>query len=89
MINILLWIIFGGLAGWIASIVVSADVGIGLLGNIILGIIGALVGGWVADKMGVGGEPGAERPTSLMSFFWAVVGAILVLLLLNFILFLF
>jgi uncharacterized membrane protein YeaQ/YmgE (transglycosylase-associated protein family) len=81
--NILLWIIFGGLAGWIASIIVGSDASIGLVGNIIIGIIGAFVGGWIADRAGMGGSPGAERPSTIYSFITAVVGAVIVLLLIN------
>ncbi len=81
--NILLWIIFGGLAGWLASLLVGTDEGMGLIGNIVVGVIGAFIGGWVSDKVGMGGQPGAERPTSIVSFFWAVLGAVVLLLLLN------
>ncbi|MEX0918135.1 MAG: GlsB/YeaQ/YmgE family stress response membrane protein [Candidatus Paceibacterota bacterium] len=81
--NLILWIIFGGLAGWLASIVVGVEEGLGLFGNIAVGVLGAFLGGWVSDKVGMGGEPGADRPTSLVSFFWAVIGAVILLLLLN------
>lgn len=83
--NILLWIIFGGLAGWIASLIVGDDAEIGVLGNIVVGIVGAFVGGWIADKLGVGGAPGTQRPTSLWSFIIAILGAILILLIVNWI----
>lgn len=82
--NILLWLIFGGLAGWIASMIVGADAGMGIVGNIIVGIIGAFLGGWIADKTGVKeGRPGADRPTTFWAFVWSVVGAIILLVLLN------
>lgn len=81
--NFILWIVFGGLAGWIASMVVGNEAGIGIIGNIIVGVVGAFLGGFIADKIGMGGQPGAERPTSIMSFVWAVVGAVVLLLLLN------
>lgn len=81
--NILLWVVFGGIAGWIASILVGDEAGLGVIGNIVVGIIGAFVGGWIADKVGLGGSEGAERPTSIMSFVWAVIGAVILLLLLN------
>lgn len=81
--NILLWVIFGGLAGWIASefIVTGGDDGIGIIGNVVLGIIGAFVGGWLGDQLGMG-EAG-DRPTTFFSFLWAVIGAVLILLLVN------
>lgn len=81
--NFILWIIFGGIAGWLASVIVGNDASMGIPANIIVGIIGAFLGGWIADRMGAGGAPGAERPTSIMSFVWAVIGAIILLVLLN------
>lgn len=82
--NILLWIIFGGLAGWLATAIVGSDAGIGVIGNIIIGIVGAFIGGWIADQTGIKeGQPGADRPTNFWSFLWAVVGAIILLLIIN------
>lgn len=81
--NILLWIVFGGLAGWIATMIVGNDARFGIVGNVIVGIIGAFLGGWIADKMGIGGQPGVDRPTNLVSFITAIVGAIVLLILLN------
>ena len=81
--NIILWIIFGGLAGWIASLIVTGT-GLGIIGNIIVGIIGAFLGGFIADRVGVGAQtPGADRPTTIASFIWAVLGAVLLLVILN------
>ncbi len=80
--NILLWIVFGGLAGWIASLIVGT--GLGILWSIIVGIVGAFLGGWIADRVGVGAqEPGADRPTSIASFIWAVIGAAILLVIVN------
>lgn len=83
--SILLWIIFGGLAGWIASIIMGSNAQMGLLANIIVGIIGAFLGGWIADKVKIGsGQPGVERPSSsIAAFAWAVVGAVILLWLIN------
>jgi uncharacterized membrane protein YeaQ/YmgE (transglycosylase-associated protein family) len=78
--NFILWIIFGGLAGWIATMIMGADAGYGVLANIIIGIVGAFIGGWIADKVNVKeGAPGADRPTNIWSFVWAVVGAVVLL----------
>jgi uncharacterized membrane protein YeaQ/YmgE (transglycosylase-associated protein family) len=81
MVNIILWIIFGGLAGWLATFFVDSDFGI--LGNVVVGILGAFLGGFIMDKLGHGGAPGAERPTSILPFLTAVGGAILLLFLVN------
>ncbi len=81
MVNIILWIIFGGLAGWLATFVVSSDLGI--IGNVIVGILGAFIGGFIMDKLGHGGDPGTERPTSFFAFLTAVGGAVLLLFIAN------
>lgn len=81
--NIILWIIFGGLAGWIATIIVGNDAGFGIAGNVVVGIIGAFLGGWIADKLGIGGRPGVDRPTNFISFITAILGAVALLILLN------
>jgi len=81
--NIILWIIFGGLSGWIATIIVGNDARFGIVGNVIVGIIGAFIGGWIADKLGIGGKPGIDRPTNFTSFIIAVLGAVALLFVLN------
>ncbi|MDQ3018850.1 MAG: GlsB/YeaQ/YmgE family stress response membrane protein [bacterium] len=82
--NIILWVIFGGLAGWIATMIVGNDASYGVAGNVIVGILGAFLGGWIADKLGASGQPGTERPSSsVVSFIIAVVGAVILLVLLN------
>lgn len=82
--NILLWIIFGGLAGWIATLIVGQAASIGFFGNIIIGIVGAFIGGWIADQMGVEeGTDETQAPTTVESFLWAVVGAVVLLVLIN------
>ena len=50
-INWLLAIIIGGLAGWIAERVTAAKMG--LIANIVVGIIGALIGGWIARRLDI------------------------------------
>jgi uncharacterized membrane protein YeaQ/YmgE (transglycosylase-associated protein family) len=82
MWNIILWIVFGGLAGWVASLIVDTDIGMGIWANIVVGIVGAFLGGWIVDMLTAGPEP-QKRPTSLVSFAAAVLGAVLLLFLLN------
>ena len=74
--GILAWIIFGALAGWIASMVVKNNDEQGALGNIVIGIIGAVVGGWIAGMLF--GSPGVTG-FNLSSFVIAILGAVLVL----------
>lgn len=71
--NILVWIIFGALAGWIADLVMKTDHS--LMGNIILGIIGAFVGGLLMNLLGNQGVTGFN----LYSIVVSVVGAAIVI----------
>jgi uncharacterized membrane protein YeaQ/YmgE (transglycosylase-associated protein family) len=69
------WIVLGGLAGWVASMIAGTNARQGLLGNIIAGIIGAFVGGFVFSLFGGAGVTGFN----FGSFLVALVGAVIVL----------
>ena len=74
--GILSWIVFGALAGWVASLIMGTNQRQGCLGNIIVGIVGALLGGFLIDLLGRGG---ANFAFNIRSFIVAVVGAVLLL----------
>lgn len=73
--SILLWIIFGALAGWIASLIMKTDAQQGALANIIIGIIGAFIGGWLFNMFGAAGTTGFN----LWSLIVAVIGSIILI----------
>lgn len=73
--SIIGWIILGGLAGWLASVLVRGG-GLGIVGDIVVGIIGALVGGFLVSLVGGQGFTGFN----LWSFIVAVIGAVVLLL---------
>lgn len=73
--GILLWIVFGGLVGWIASMIMGTNAQQGILLNIIVGIIGAVIGGWVFSYFGGISVTGFN----LQSFLVALVGAVVLL----------
>lgn len=73
--NILLWIIAGGIAGWIASIIMGTNARQGFFADILLGIIGAVIGGFV---MSVFGQPGVTG-FNLYSILVAVLGAVVLI----------
>jgi uncharacterized membrane protein YeaQ/YmgE (transglycosylase-associated protein family) len=52
--SLLAWIVIGLLAGWIAGLL-SRGAGFGCLGNIVLGLIGSVLGGWIFSKLGIFG----------------------------------
>jgi uncharacterized membrane protein YeaQ/YmgE (transglycosylase-associated protein family) len=75
--DILTWIIVGLVAGVLASFVVGG--GFGLLGDILVGILGAFVGGWIFHQMGWSTPFGGLAGTIFVAF----IGAVVLLLLLR------
>jgi uncharacterized membrane protein YeaQ/YmgE (transglycosylase-associated protein family) len=53
--NLIIWLVVGGVIGWIASIIMKTNAQQGLILNIVVGIVGALLGGWLlAPMLGTG-----------------------------------
>lgn len=73
--GIILWIIFGALVGWIATLIASQDERYGGFANVLIGIGGALLGGLIARMLGIGEITGFN----LYSLFIAVLGSVLLL----------
>lgn len=71
--NILLWIILGALAGWIASMIMKTPQG--LIMDIVVGIVGAFVGGFLFNQFGAQGVTGFNLPSILV----AIVGSVVLL----------
>jgi uncharacterized membrane protein YeaQ/YmgE (transglycosylase-associated protein family) len=69
------WIILGALAGWIASIIMGRNDRMGCITNIIVGVVGAFLGGWIFSWFGGSGVTGFN----LWSILVAVVGAVVLL----------
>jgi len=72
----LIWIIVGAIAGFVASKVLTGK-GMGLLWDIVAGILGAFLGGWLAGLVGISVSPGTFTIGGLVSAF---VGAVILLL---------
>ncbi|HHV64216.1 MAG TPA: GlsB/YeaQ/YmgE family stress response membrane protein [Peptococcaceae bacterium] len=77
--SIISWIILGGIAGWIASKFTGNDARMGVGLNILVGIIGAFLGGWIVSLFGVRGVSGFN----IWSLLVAILGAVILLLLIN------
>ncbi len=73
--GIILWIIFGALVGWVASLIMKTDGEQGTVLNVLVGILGAVIGGWLMNMLGEGGVQGL----SLYSFLVALLGACLLI----------
>lgn len=77
--SILVWIVFGSLAGWVGSMIMGTDGQQGLILNIVVGIIGASLGGYIMHYLGKSGVSGFN----LYSFVVAVIGSVVLLALLK------
>jgi uncharacterized membrane protein YeaQ/YmgE (transglycosylase-associated protein family) len=80
--NFIIWLIVGGLIGWIASLIMKTDAQQGLILNIIVGIIGALLGGWLISPL-VGVGTINQSDFSLASLIVSLLGAIILLAIVN------
>ncbi|MFZ3354532.1 MAG: GlsB/YeaQ/YmgE family stress response membrane protein [Xanthobacteraceae bacterium] len=75
--SIIIWLIVGGLAGWLAGMVVKGG-GFGLIGDIIVGIIGGLIAGWLLPRLGI--NIGSGFVAAVIDAF---IGAVILLLILR------
>jgi uncharacterized membrane protein YeaQ/YmgE (transglycosylase-associated protein family) len=78
MINLIIWLLLGALVGWLASIVMRTDAQQGALLNIVVGIIGAMIGGFLLGGRTINNS-GLDLTAILVSF----VGAVILLAIVN------
>jgi uncharacterized membrane protein YeaQ/YmgE (transglycosylase-associated protein family) len=78
--NLVAWLVIGLIAGWLAGTVMKGR-GFGLFGNIIVGVLGAIIGGFVLGLLGLGGAAGSFSIGSLVTAF---IGAVILLLILGY-----
>jgi uncharacterized membrane protein YeaQ/YmgE (transglycosylase-associated protein family) len=67
--NWIVTLVIGGIIGWLASLVMKADAQMGLVANVVVGVVGSLLGFWLAGLLGIGAG------SALMSYVIAVLGA--------------
>ena len=72
---LLIWLIVGAIAGWIAGVLVTGF-GFGLIGNIVVGIIGSLIAGWLLPKIGV---TAIVKNKIVDQIIFGVIGAVILL----------
>jgi len=76
-LDIVGWLIIGLIAGWLASMIMGRG-GYGIVGDIVVGVVGAFIGGFVANLLGLAG-PAANDPFSWASLIFAIIGAIILI----------
>lgn len=74
--DLILWLVIGGVIGWLASILMKTNAQMGIVANVIVGIVGAALGGWLAGVLGIAGG-------RVMSYVIAIAGAVILIALLR------
>ena len=74
--GIIIWLIVGGIVGWLASLLMKRDAQQGILFNIVVGIVGAVLAGW-----SFGG--GINEAITIRTFLFSIVGAVILLAIVN------
>ena len=72
------WIVLGGIAGWIASMIMNRDASMGIFANIAAGVVGGLLGGWILSLF-----LDVESKGWFFSFLTCIFGAVIVLWIVN------
>ena len=72
--SFILWIIFGGLVGWVASLIMKTDAQQGIILNIVVGIIGSVIGNWLMSQFGA-----SNGSYSVYGFLVALLGAVILI----------
>ncbi|MEM7802599.1 MAG: GlsB/YeaQ/YmgE family stress response membrane protein [Chloroflexota bacterium] len=80
MVDLILWLVLGAVAGWIAGQIMRGG-GFGLVGNIIVGIVGSLIGGWISTNLLGLGATGFN----IQGLITAVIGAVILLAIVGFV----
>lgn len=80
--NLIIWLVVGGLIGWVASLIMKTDAQQGIVLNVVVGIVGALLGGWLLSPL-VGAGTVNQGDFSLMGLLVSLAGAIILLVVVN------
>lgn len=80
--NFIIWIVIGGIIGWLASMVMKTDAQQGIFLNIVVGIIGAFLGGWLLSPLFGAGSINSDD-FSLVSILVSFLGAVILLAVVN------
>jgi uncharacterized membrane protein YeaQ/YmgE (transglycosylase-associated protein family) len=75
--SIIITIVIGGIVGWLASILMKTNAQMGIVANVIVGIVGSFLGGWLAVQLGIGAG------SQIVGFLISVGGAVLLIVILR------
>jgi len=80
--NVIIWLVAGALVGWVASMVMNTDALQGILLNVVVGVAGAFLGGWIFSPL-FGGATINQDDLSVVGLLVSLAGAILLLAIVN------
>jgi uncharacterized membrane protein YeaQ/YmgE (transglycosylase-associated protein family) len=80
--GIILWLIIGGVVGWLASIIMRRDGSQGIILNVVVGIVGAMLGGWLIGPL-LGAPSINSGELSAASLLVSLLGAVILLAIVN------
>ena len=80
--GIILWLVIGGVVGWLASLVMKRDASQGIILNVVVGIIGAMLGGWLLSPL-IGAPSINSGEVSASSLLVSFLGAVILLAIVN------
>jgi len=80
--NIVVWLVVGGLIGWVASLIMKTDGQQGIVLNVVVGIVGAVLGGWLISPM-IGSTTINQGDLSLSGLAVSLLGAVILLTIVN------
>jgi uncharacterized membrane protein YeaQ/YmgE (transglycosylase-associated protein family) len=80
--NFIIWLIVGGVIGWIASLIMKTDAQQGMVLNVVVGVIGAVLGGWLLSPL-FGAGTINQSDFSLPSLLVSLLGAVILLAIVN------
>jgi uncharacterized membrane protein YeaQ/YmgE (transglycosylase-associated protein family) len=75
--GIIIWLIVGGIVGWLASLIMRTDAQQGIILNILVGIVGAVIAGLLLGKGNI------NQGLSIETFLWSLIGAVILLAIVN------
>jgi uncharacterized membrane protein YeaQ/YmgE (transglycosylase-associated protein family) len=77
LMGIIIWLVVGGVCGWLASLVMRTDAQQGIVLNVVVGIVGAVIAGLMLGKGNINGA------ITIETFLWSLLGAIILLAVVN------
>jgi uncharacterized membrane protein YeaQ/YmgE (transglycosylase-associated protein family) len=80
--NLIIWLVVGGLIGWVASMIMKTDAQQGMILNVVVGVVGAMLGGWLISPL-VGAGTVNQGDFSLGGLIVSLIGAIILLAIVN------